>query len=191
MLFAAGMEGTGDITQALRSWDCNRDAVLQQLMPAVYAELHKMAAGLMRKERPGNTLQPTVLINEVYLRLVRQDIASWQDRAHFFGIAARLMRQILVDHARQRCAGKRGGSERPVIDGEIPVGPGDLEALLDLDAALERMREWDERKVRALELHYFGGMTVEEISGALDLTLPTVRRDLLLGRAWLRDHFAH
>ncbi|HLK65514.1 MAG TPA: ECF-type sigma factor [Bryobacteraceae bacterium] len=184
------MEGTGDITQVLRSWDGNREAVLQQLMPAVYAELHKIAGALMRKERPDHTLQPTVLINEVYLRLVRQEVATWQDRAHFFGIAARLMRQILVDHARQRAAGKRGGAERFAIDGDIPVGPGDLEALLDLDAALDRMREWDQRKVEAIELHYFGGMTAEEISSALDLTLPTVRRDLLLGRAWLREHFA-
>jgi RNA polymerase sigma factor (TIGR02999 family) len=144
----------------------------------------------MRRERPDHTLQPTVLIHEAYLRLVRQDSVTWKDRAHFFGIAARLMRQILVEHARRRCSLKRGGAPRPVAAEELAVGPGQLEILLDLDEALVRMRNWDERKQQVVELHYFGGMKADEISEALALTLPTVRRDLLLGRAWLRDQIA-
>jgi len=182
------MGASGDITQVLLNWESNREHALNHLMPVVYGELRKIAASLMRNERPDHTLQPTVLINEAYLRLVRQDVATWKDRAHFFGVAAHLMRQILVDHARRRGAKKRGSAERPVIDEEIAVGPGNLDIILDLDEALNRMHDWDERKLQVVELHYFGGLKAEEISEALDLSLPTVRRDLLLGRAWLREH---
>jgi RNA polymerase sigma factor (TIGR02999 family) len=184
------MEDPGDITQVLLAWDNNREAALDQLMPVVYSELRKIAASLMRNERSDHTLQPTVLIHEAYIRLVRQDVASWADRAHFFGVAARLMRQILVDHARQRGSQKRGGSDRRANDGDNAVIPGNLDIILDHDEALTRMQSWDERKLQIIELHYFGGLKAEEISEALDLKLPTVRRDLLLGRAWLREQFA-
>jgi RNA polymerase sigma-70 factor (ECF subfamily) len=185
------MEGAGDITQLLLSWDNNRDAAVQNIIPALYSELHKIAASLMRRERTDHTLQPTVLIHEAYLRLVRQDSVTWKDRAHFFGIAARLMRQILVDHARRRCAAKRSGIREPVLSDNIAVNPGNPELLVDLDDALLRMAAWDERKLQVMELHYFGGLRAEEIGEALNLSLPTVRRELLLGRAWLRDQFSH
>jgi len=184
------MEMDGDITQVLLNWGQNREASLERLMPVVYGELHKIAGSLMRNERSGHTLQPTILIHEAYLRLVRQDVTTWQDRAHFFGIAARIMRQILVEYARRRSSLKRGAGARPVVGDEIAVGPGNLDVIMDLDDALVRMADWDERKLQVVELHYFGGLKAEEISEALELGLPTVRRDLLLGRAWLREQFA-
>lgn len=179
----------GDITEVLLQWG-NREDAIERLLPAVYSELHKIAASLMRNERQGHTLQPTVLIHEAYMRMVRQDEASWKDRAHFFGIAAHIMRQILVEYARRRNALKRGGDVKKVLVEEIAVGPGNLDIILDLDEALTKMADWDARKLQVVELHYFGGLKAEEISEALSLTLPTVRRDLLLGRAWLREQFA-
>lgn len=182
------MDGSADITEALLDWPTNRSGSLDRVMPAVYAELRKIAASLMKKERPGHTLQPTVLIHEVYIRLVKQERVTWKNRAHFFGIAARLMRQILVQHARRRSALKRKG-DRP--DSPLPLtNPTSLETILDLDEALKQMAAWDQRKQEVMELHYFGGLKAEEISEALDLSLPTVRRDLVLGRMWMRDHFS-
>ena len=183
------MDSAGDITEVLLEWEKDRNGALERVMPVVYAELRKIAASLMRQERPGHTLQPTGLINEAYLRLVKQEKVTWKDRSHFFGIAARLMRQILVEHARQRSALKRDSGQRvPVSD--FAVGPDNLDIVLDLDDALDRMSDWDARKQQVMELHYFGGLKAEEIGEALDLSLPTVRRDLLLGRLWLREHFA-
>ena len=176
-----------DITQVLLGWEQDRSAALGQLIPVVYTELRKIAASLMRGERSNHTLQPTAVINEVYLRMVRQDVTSWKDRAHFFGVAARLMRQILVDHARAKQTKKRGGDVRSTAIGEIPGSFTDFEGILDLDRVLSRMSDWDIRKQQVLELHYFGGLKAEEISEALELSLPTVRRDLVVGRAWLRQ----
>ena len=180
----------GDITEALCVWNQDREAAMEILTPAVYAELRKIAGSLMRRERSGHTLQPTALIHEAFVNIVRQDAITWKDRAHFFGVAAHIMRQILVQHARRRGRLKRGGGAEHVIDEQIAVDPGNLDVILDLDDALTRMAEWDKRKLSIVELHYFGGLTGEEISEALDLTLPTVRRDLLLGRAWLKEQFA-
>ena len=144
----------------------------------------------MRNERSGHTLQPTILIHEAYMRLVRQDAVDWKDRSHFFGIASRIMRQILVEYARRRIALKRGGKQIAVDASNIAIGPSNLDVVLDLDEALERMRDWDGRKLQVVELHYFGGLKAEEIAEALALSLPTVRRDLILGRAWLKEQFA-
>ena len=180
------MEVAPDITAALLNWSADPKRAADQIVPVVHAELRKMAAALMRGERSNHTIQPTVLVNEVYLQLVRQDTVTWKDRAHFFGIAARLMRQILVDHARRRSAQKRGGGARATFQ-ELSDTPHNLEVLLDLEDALQRMQLWDERKLQVIELHYFGGLKAEEIAEALDLTLPTVRRDLLVGRAWLKE----
>ena len=142
----------------------------------------------MNRERPEHTIQPTALIHEAYLRLIRQDVTTWKDRAHFFGIAARIMRQILVEHARRRSSLKRNGGGKVALDDQqLQIATGDLDSMLDLDAALIRMADWDRRKLEVVELHYFGGLKAEEISEALELTVPTVRRDLLLGRAWLRE----
>jgi RNA polymerase sigma-70 factor, ECF subfamily len=180
----------GDITQTLLNWESNPEAAWGQLTPAVYSELRRIATSLMRKERPGHTLQPTALINEAYVRMVRQEEVSWKDRAHFFGVAARVMRQILVDHARSRASQKRGAGAKHTRPGDLAITTEDLDLVLDLDEALNRMADWDRRKLEVIELHYFGGMKAEEIGEALNLTLPTVRRDLLLGRAWLQEQFA-
>jgi RNA polymerase sigma-70 factor (ECF subfamily) len=188
-MLVAAMEGAADITAVLLSWNTDPKAAVDRLIPIVHAELRKIAASLMRSERPNHTIEPTVLVNEVYLHLVRQDAVSWKDRAHFFGIAARLMRQILIDYARRRSSQKRGGGMAATLR-EPSGGPNNLEVLLDLEDALQRMQAWDERKLQVVELHYFGGLKAEEIAEALDLTLPTVRRDLLLGRAWLKEQFA-
>ena len=178
----------GDITAALLNWDRDRNGAIDQIVPFVYEELHKMAGGLMRRERDHHTIQPTALLNEVYLRLVRQDAVSWKDRAHFFGVAARIMRQILVDYARRRTSLKRGGDARPTQE-DIAATPSNLEVLMDLEDALTKMQDWDQRKLQVIELHYYGGLKAEEIAEALGLSLPTVRRDLIVGRVWLREQF--
>jgi RNA polymerase sigma factor (TIGR02999 family) len=180
------MQAATDITAILLNWGANPKSAADQIIPVVHAELHKLASALMRGERLNHTIQATVLVNEVYLQLVRQDAVTWKDRAHFFGIAARLMRQILVDHARRRNAQKRGGDARVTLQ-ELSSAPKNIEMVLDLEDALQRMQLWDERKLKVIELHYFGGLKAEEIAEALDLTLATVRRDLLVGRAWLKD----
>jgi RNA polymerase sigma-70 factor, ECF subfamily len=180
------MGAAADITSVLLKWGSDPKGAADQILPVVHAELHKIASSLMRRERPNHTIQPTVLVNEVYLQLVRQEEVNWKDRAHFFGIAARLMRQILVDYARRRGAQKRGGGDRPTLE-ELSTRANNMEDLLDLEEALERMQSWDERKLQVIELHYFMGLNGEEIAEALSLSLPTVRRDLLLGRAWLKE----
>jgi RNA polymerase sigma factor (TIGR02999 family) len=121
--------------------------------------------------------------------MVRQEAVTWQDRAHFFGIAARIMRQILVQYARGRNTLKRDAGSKKSLTGDIAVDAGNWEVIIDLDEALNRMASWDNRKLEVIELHYFAGLKAEEISEALDLSLPTVRRDLLLGRAWLKSQF--
>jgi len=189
------VDSAGDITQVLLNWENNREAALERLIPVVYAELRSIASSHLRHERPDHTMQPTALIHEAYIRLVRQDVTTWKDRSHFFGIASRIMRQILVEYARKRATLKRGANSNVAVsgdflDGKIGVGPGNFEVILDLDSALSRMAEWDARKLEIVELHYFGGLKAEEICEALDLSLPTVRRDLLLGRAWLREQMS-
>lgn len=154
-------------------------------MPIVHQELRRLAAGYMRRERGGHTLQPTALVAEAYLRLVGEDHPEWSDRVHFFAAAARHMRQILVDHARRRRARKRGGGERAVTldEGLLPAQSSD--DLVALDDALEALARFDERKARAVELHYFGGLTHEEAGAVLGVHPNTVARELRLARAWL------
>src|SRR5688572_3579218 len=159
-------------------------------MPIVYQELRRLAAGYMRRERSSHTLRPTALVAEAYLRLVGEDHPEWSDRVDFFAVAARHMRQILVDHARRRRARKRGGGERAVTldEGLLPVErPHDLIAL---DDALEALARLDERKARAVELHYFAGLTHEEAGTVLGVHPNTVARDLRLARAWLHREIA-
>jgi RNA polymerase sigma factor (TIGR02999 family) len=154
-------------------------------MPIVYRELRRLAAGYMRRERPSHTLQPTALVAEAYLRLVGEDHRDWSARVEFYAVAARHMRQILVDHARRRRARKRGGGEGALtLDEELlPTRrPVDLVAL---DDALEALSHFDERKARAVELHYFGGLTHEEAAAVLGVHANTVARELRLARAWL------
>lgn len=179
------------ITRLLIDWGNGNETALESLTPLVYDELHALAKRYLGHGR-GQTLQPTELIGELYLRLIdpRAPMA-WESRSHFFGIAARLMRLVLVDHARSRAAAKRGGgSDRVTLDETAVLAPGRAPDVLEVDEALSRLAAVDERKARVIELRYFGGMKREEIAAALRLTVPTVKRDLRLGEAWLRRALA-
>ena len=172
----------------LRAWRAGEAAALDDLMPLVYEELYRLAGRQLRGERPGHTLRPTDLVSEAYLRLTSGATPEWIDRAHFFGVAARSMRQILTDHARRRGASKRGAGKRPITFEEDLVAVGRADELVALDEALTALAELDERKARTVELHYFGGLTQEEIAAVLDVHVNTVARDLRLATAWLRGH---
>jgi RNA polymerase sigma-70 factor, ECF subfamily len=184
--------GSHSVSQLLIAWGNGEPAALEQLTPRVYHELHKLARAYLRRGRPNQSLQPTALINEAYLRLLEQSQPiEFENRAHFFGIAARLMRMILVDHARTRRAAKRGGDAAAVtLDDYMAVSPGRAPDVLEIDEALDRLAAVDERKAKVIEMRYFGGMDREEVASALGLTVPTVKRDLRLGEAWLRRFLA-
>ena len=182
------MEESPSVSRLLIAWGRGEPAALEQLTPRVYRELHKLARAHLRRGRPNQSLQPTELINEVYLRLLDQSQpVQWENRAHFFGIAARLMRMILVDHARTHQAAKRGGAAAAVTLSDcMAVSPARAPDVLEIDQALDRLAAVDARKAKVIELRYFGGMDREEVAAALGLTVPTVKRDLRLGEAWLR-----
>lgn len=157
------------------------------LLPVVYDELKRMAASHLRRERPDHTLQATALVHELYVRLVDQTALTWENRAHFFGIAAQAMRQILVDHARGRAAAKRGGDQRKVtlddvLSGGATVGSPDL---LDINDALDRLTTFDPDQARIVELRFFGGLTVEEVAEVMDISPTTVKREWRTAKAWL------
>lgn len=161
-------------------------AVLDDLLPLVYAELRRLAAGYLRHERPGHTLQPTALVHEAYLRLVDQTQVQWQNRAHFFGVAAQMMRRILVDHARSQQAEKRGGDiQKLALDENIDVSGERAAELIALDDALARLAELDPQKSRIVELRFFGGLSVEETAEVLGVSAPTVKRQWRMAKAWL------
>ena len=175
------------VTELLLRWKAGDREGLDQAVPLVDHELRRIAHRAMRSERPGHTLQPTALVNEAYLRLVDQSRVNWQNRAHFLGIAAGLMRQILVDHARRVCRAKRGGGVRHLpLDEGLAYSPAISESLLVLDEALERLAAFDARKARGVELRYFAGMSVEEAAEALGVHPNTVIRDWSLAKAWLK-----
>ena len=178
------MSPSHEVTRRLRAWANGEESELEALTPLVYTELRRLAESYLRRERPGHTLQPTALVNEAYLRLVDQSLPDWENRSHFYGIAARLMRQILVDHARSRRAGKRAASKVPL---EELVGlPHERSAdLVALDAALQALEKIDARKCKVVDLRYFGGFSMQEIARALDISPITVRRDLRAAEAWL------
>jgi RNA polymerase sigma factor (TIGR02999 family) len=180
------------VSQLLIAWGRGELAALEQLTPQVYQELHKLARAYLRRGQPNQSLQPTALINEAYLRLLDQSQPiEWENRAHFFGIAARLMRIILVDRARTHRAAKRGGAIAAVtLDDGMAVVPGRAPDVLEIDEALNSLAAIDERKAKVIELRYFGGMDREEVASALGLTVATVKRDLRLGEAWLRKFLA-
>jgi RNA polymerase sigma factor (TIGR02999 family) len=175
-----------DITTLLRAWGDGDCAARDQLVPLVYDELHRRANAYLRRERRDHTLQPTALVNEVYLRLVNQRRAAWQNRAQFLAVAAQMMRRILVDHARRSRMAKRSGRWLRVTLGEHVATTRVPDAeLLDLDAALTRLSELDPRKSQIAELRFFGGLSLEEVGHALDLSVATVERDWQAARAWL------
>ncbi len=182
------MSGAHSVSQLLIAWGKGEPAALEQLTPRVYHELQKLARAYLRRGRPSQSLQPTALINEAYLRLLGQaQPIQWENRAHFFGIAAKLMRMILVDHERARHAAKRGGYRDAVtLNDCMAVSPGCAANVLEIDEALNQLAAVDERKAKVIELRYFGGMDREEVAAALGLTVATVKRDLRLGEAWLR-----
>ena len=163
-----------------------KQAVYDEMFPLVYAELRRIAAREMRREKPGRTLQTTALVHEAYLRLLKDASLSFENRAHFLGVAARAMREILIEHARARSARKRGGGAvRLTLDDLVaPVSSPSIDVLA-LDEALQRLARLDERHARVVELRYFGGLSVEETAAALELSPATVKRDWTLARAWL------
>jgi len=177
------------VTRLLHDWRSGDAGALEELIPLVYAELHRIATAFMRGERKDHTFRPTDLLGEAYLRLAEAS-SELNDRVHFFAIAARTMRQILVDHARAKNAVKRGDGERPVTFDEVVVATDRSAELIALDDALAALTAFDERKARVVELHYFGGLTHDEIAEVLEVHKNTVGRDLRLAEAWMRDHLA-
>jgi RNA polymerase sigma factor (TIGR02999 family) len=161
---------------------------VEQLLPLVYRELRRQAAHHLRRERPGHTLQPTALVHEAYLKLMEQRDVRWQNRSHFFGIAAQAMRRILIDHARSRGRNKRGGASAKV---ELEEGHAIQEAVsvdvLALDQALTRLQQLDPRQARIVELRYFGGLSVEETADVVQISPATVKRDWMMAKAWLAN----
>ena len=181
-----------EITALLRAWSGGDQAALNRLVPLVYPELYRMARRHMRNERAGNTLQATALVNQAYLRLVDVKDASWNDRVHFFAVSAQIMRRILVDAARARASGKRGGQFQRVAHStavnldKIPdLGSQQAAALAALDDALNDLAQFDARKAKVIELRFFGGLSVEETAEVLRISPQSVMRDWKLAKAWL------
>jgi RNA polymerase sigma-70 factor (ECF subfamily) len=175
-----------EVTQLLKNWRSGDQSALDTLMPLVYDELHRMARRYMRRERAGHTLQTSALVNEAYLRLAGQRDIEWQSRAHFFAVAARVMRHLLVDYARNQKYAKRGGGAQQVtLDEAAIVSTGRNEQLLALDEALARLASIDNRKSRLVELRYFGGMSTEETAEVLGVSAITVKREWQKAKAWL------
>lgn len=178
---------SGDLTELLLDWNAGDAQALDVLMPRVVGELRKVAGRFLRGEQVGHTLQPTALVNEVYLRLIDRRRVSWQDRAHFFSFAARTMRRILVDHARAKAAAKRGGGEEAVTLIETPSTDSDRDPvdIMALDSALGRLAELDEKQARIVELRYFAGLTVNETAEVSGIPRATVTRYWALAKAFL------
>jgi RNA polymerase sigma-70 factor (ECF subfamily) len=176
-----------DVTELLMAWGNGDQDALSRLMPLVYDELHRLAEGYMRREHAGHTLQTTALLNEAYIKLVDSSRVRWQNRAHFFAVAAQLMRRILVDFARNRRYQKRGGDWRQVTLGEgLGVVTNVDSDLVALDEALQELAKLDPRKARVVELRFFGGLSLEEAAEALKISTDTVGRDWRAAKAWLK-----
>jgi len=175
-----------DLTALLRDASEGDQNALDRLMPLVYGELRKIAASYLRRERKDHTLQPTALVHEAYLRLTNQRDMAWQNRAHFYGIAAQMMRRILVDHARKRQAAKRDASAWKVATAEVGDGAESAPELLALDRALEELAQIDPQQAKIVELRFFGGLTVEETAEVAGISPRTVKREWRTAKAWLR-----
>jgi RNA polymerase sigma-70 factor (ECF subfamily) len=180
--------GSHDVTQLLEYWRKGAPDAEERLMVVVQSELRKLAAAYLRRERPGHTLQPTAIVNEAYMRLVPQRGVHWENRAHFFGIAARMMRRILVDHARRKRAAKREGmTGDPITASQVadPSGGQDIDVLA-LHDALSALAALDARQASIVELRYFGGLTIDEVATSIGVSPATVKRELTTATAWLR-----
>jgi RNA polymerase sigma factor (TIGR02999 family) len=176
------------VTQLLAEWSNGDSAALAELTPLIYEELQRLAHHFMEGQRPDHTLQTTALVNEAYLRLADQTASNWQSRAHFFAVAARAMRQILVSYARSNRAQKRGGGvARIELDESAILSPEQSKEIVDLHEALERLGTLDSRKARVVELKYFGGLNYDEIAEVMKVSTVTVRRDWVFAKAWLYD----
>lgn len=179
-----------NVTVLLQQWRGGDSQALDQLMPVVYDELRRLAARCLYAERPGHTLRATALVHEAYMRLVGAEI-GWQDRAHFYAVAARVLRRILVEYARSHNRQKRGGGEELVpLDEAVVVGPEATSTVLHLDEALQRLATLDRRKSEVVQLLFFGGLTYDETAAALDISPATVHRELKLAKAWLHREMA-
>lgn len=177
-----------EITALLQAWESGDRAALDRLIPVVYEALRRAAQACMKRENPGHTLQASALVNEVYLRLVDITNIDWQSRAHFFAIAASIMRRILLDAARARAAQKRGGGDlRVTFDDNLPAEQASIQAanIIEIDQALEALSKLDPRKAQVVELRFFGGLSVEEMAEVLGISAQSVKRDWKLARAWL------
>lgn len=180
------MPSPPDITELLISWCAGDQGALEALAPLVERELHRLAHSYMYKERPGHVLETTALVNEAFIRLVHQDV-RWQNRAHFFGIAARMMRRVLSNYARDQRRLKRGGGAVRVSLSEVAIAsPDKLDEALAIDEALERLAAIDEQKSRMIEMHYYGGLTFEQIAEVLQISTAKVNRDCKFALAWLK-----
>ena len=175
-----------DVTQLLQQWSNGQEQALDRLLPKIHDELRMLAASYLRRERPDHTLQPTALVNEAFLKLVDQRAVRWQNRAHFFGIAAQAMRRILVDHARAHAASKRGGAMRKVpLDDALMIGAVPDVDLLALDQALTRLAAMDPQQSRIVELRFFAGLTTEETAEVMHISPATIGREWRMAKAWL------
>lgn len=176
------------VTQLLQQWSHGDDSALAELTPLIYEELRRLAHHYMEGERPGHTLQTTALVNEAYLRLADQTNPNWQSRAHFFAVAARAMRGILVNYAKSNRAQKRGGgAARIELDEAAILSPEQSKEIVDLHEALERLATLNSRKARVVELKYFGGLNHDEIAEVMNISTVTVRRDWMFAKTWLYD----
>jgi RNA polymerase sigma factor (TIGR02999 family) len=185
-------ESPGDVTVLLDQMRSGHKDALEQLLPLVYRELRRLAAQYMQQERVGHTLQPTALVHEAYLRLTHQDRANWRNRAQFMGVAGQLMRRILVDHARKRCAAKRG-VPLVTLDDSVAQQLADVsrpEEILAVHLTLERLERLDPQQGKLVELRYFAGLSAEETAEAMEIPLRTVEREWTAARAWLRAQLA-
>jgi RNA polymerase sigma-70 factor, ECF subfamily len=178
----------GEVTSLLLEYAQGSQEAADKLIPVVYEELKRLARGYMRRENPSHSLQTTALVHEAYLKLVRQQDVNWQGRAHFIGVAAQLMRRILIDHAKGRLREKRGGEQVVVsLNEALTISPERSEELLKLDEALERLSKLDARQSRIVELRFFGGLSIEETAEFLGISPKTVKRDWTVAKAWLRS----
>ena len=184
-------DDVGDVTRLLRQLRSGDRDSATRLFAAVYGELRRVAARAMRRERPEHTLQPTALVNEAFLRLAGETGMEWRDRAHFFGVAARMMREILVDYARKRASAKRGKGARIALDDALLISESRLEDVVAVDEVLHRLEELDPRQGRIVELRFFAGMGVEEIAEAMEISAPTVKREWRSAKAWLHREMTH
>lgn len=177
---------TQEVTQLLLDWGKGDKSAFDKLMPVVYDELRRLANRYMRRERPGQTIQTTALVHEAYVRLIDYKRMRWQDRAHFYAVAAQVMRRILVDRARARHAAKRGDPALRISLDDVAIVSSEPESnLLDLDRALKELEEFDPRKSQIVELRFFGGLNIEETAEVLELSSTTVQREWRSARAWL------